>query len=249
MSAPIKFVIKRKFAPKPKFSCSDKCECENKQENWNNCSKCKKFNCDFSNSREEGWTYDDDEEVWLCCDCSPESEDEDEEDEEDEEEVQSWVCSSCCGYWHATKAQYDERPCCDNCAKKDNDEEEDDDNESVHSTCCMDCDESFKFGEPVSAEDYHDGKHEMRCPTCRAKPTGNERFMIAFGRAPSDLERSVLRGCEWNWTAKQILASLKATNPDINKTAVNSILYKALTKSLVIKHEHDNAPPTWSIKH
>jgi len=65
---------------KPKFSCSDKCECENKQANWNKCSKCKKFNCDFSNSREEGWTYDDDEEVWLCCDCSPESDDEDEDE-------------------------------------------------------------------------------------------------------------------------------------------------------------------------
>lgn len=174
-------------------------------------------------------------------------EEEEEEDEEDEEEVQSWVCSSCCGYWHATKAQYDERPCCDNCAEKDNDS--DSDNESVHSTCCMDCDESFEFDEPVSAEDYHDGNHEMRCPTCRAKPTGLQRFITAFGRAPSDLEHSVLRGCEWNWTAKQIVASLKATNPDINKTAVNSILYKALTKSLVIKHEHDNAPPTWSIKH
>lgn len=44
---------------------------------------------------------------------------------------------------------------------------EDDDDESVHSTCCMDCDESFQFEEPVPAADYHEGRHEMRCPKCR----------------------------------------------------------------------------------
>jgi hypothetical protein len=41
------------------------------------------------------------------------------------------------------------------------------DNESVHTTCCMDCDESFEFEEPVPAVYYHQGRHEMRCPKCR----------------------------------------------------------------------------------
>ena len=58
---------------------------------------------------------------WL--DENPNWKEEEEEEEEDENEVQSWVCSSCCGYWHATQAQYNERPCCDNCANKDNDED------------------------------------------------------------------------------------------------------------------------------
>ncbi len=57
----------------------------------------------------------------VCPECEPNWVEENmaDDESEDEEEVQSWVCSSCCGYWHATKAQYDERPCCDNCAEKD----------------------------------------------------------------------------------------------------------------------------------
>ena len=190
----------------------------------------------------------------VCPECQPTwLEDNIADDEEDENEVQSWVCE-CGGDWHATQAQYDERPCCDDCANKDNDKDDEDDNESVHSTCCMDCDESFKFDEPVSAEDYHDGNHEMRCPKCRegppeAKPTGVQRFMTAFGRAPSDLERSVLNACEFGATAKDIVKNLKATIPDINKKAVNSILYKALTKSLVGKMEKpDVSAPSWWLK-
>jgi hypothetical protein len=95
----------------------------------------------------------------------------------------------------------------------------------------------------------------MRCPKCRegppeAKPTGVLRFTTAFGRAPTEIERSVLNACEFSsHTAKQIVASLKATYPDINKKAVNSILYKALTKSLVGKMETpDVSAPTWWLK-
>ena len=66
-----------------------------------------------------------DEDHKVCPDCEPNwlQEVMAEDESEDEEEVQSWVCSSCCGYWHATKAQYDERPCCDRCAEKDDDDE------------------------------------------------------------------------------------------------------------------------------
>jgi hypothetical protein len=49
----------------------------------------------------------------MMCVAPPEEEEEGEEEEE--EEVESWVCSECCGYWHATQAQYDERPCCEKC--------------------------------------------------------------------------------------------------------------------------------------
>ena len=140
---------------------------------------------------------------------------------------------------------------CDECTSN----AEDDDDESVHSTCCVDCEESFQFDEPVSAEDYSEGLHEMRCPKCRegppeAKPTGVQRFMTAFGRAPTEIERSVLNACEFSsHTAKQIVASLKATYPDINKKAVNSILYKALTKGLVGKMEKpDVSAPSWWLK-
>jgi hypothetical protein len=183
----------------------------------------------------------------VCPVCQPtwvEDNMADDEEDDNEEEVQSWVCYSCCGYFNATETKYKERECCDNCAEK---QDEEDDNESVHSTCCMDCDESFQFDEPVSAEDYADGNHEMRCTKCRAKHNGVQRYMTAFGRAPPDLIEPVMNACEDSiLTAKQIVASLKATYPDITKTAVNSILYKALTKGLVVKHEHENAPPTWT---
>ena len=50
---------------------------------------------------------------------------------------------------------------------EESDEEEDDDSKSVHSTCCVECGESFKFDEPVSAEDYENGKHDQHCPSCK----------------------------------------------------------------------------------
>jgi Fe2+ or Zn2+ uptake regulation protein len=138
-------------------------------------------------------------------------------------------------------------PDCEPTWLEDNIADDKSDNESVHSTCCMDCEESFEFDEPVSAEDYADGNHEMRCTKCRAKHNGVQRYMTAFGRAPPDFIEPVMNACEDSiLTAKQIVASLKATYPDITKTAVNSILYKALTKGLVVKHEHENAPPTWT---
>ena len=56
------------------FACSESCECKNKKDNWIHCSKCSNINCDFASDKEEGWTYDDESEKWLCCDCSPEEE-------------------------------------------------------------------------------------------------------------------------------------------------------------------------------
>jgi len=53
-------------------------------------------------------------------------------------------------------------------------EEEDDDNKSVHSTCCVECGESFKFDAPVSAEDYHNGKHDQHCPSCQEESEEEE---------------------------------------------------------------------------
>ena len=32
-----------------------------------------------------------------------------------EEEVESWVCPCCCGYFHATKAEWDEHGACEKC--------------------------------------------------------------------------------------------------------------------------------------
>jgi hypothetical protein len=60
------------------FACSESCECKNKKENWIHCSKCSNINCDFASDKEEGWTYDDESEKWLCCDCSPEEESDEE---------------------------------------------------------------------------------------------------------------------------------------------------------------------------
>jgi len=40
------------------------------------------------------------------------------EEEMEEEEVESFVCSECCGYYHATRAIYNERPCCEKCWDK-----------------------------------------------------------------------------------------------------------------------------------
>jgi hypothetical protein len=64
-------------------------------------------------------------------------------------------------------------------------DEEDDDNKSVHSTCCVECGESFKFDAPVSAEDYHNGKHDQHCPSCEEeqeeeeeKPMDGDGFVI-----------------------------------------------------------------------
>jgi hypothetical protein len=37
-----------------------------------------------------------------------------------EEEVESWVCGLCCGYFHATQAEYNDRPCCEKCFRENN---------------------------------------------------------------------------------------------------------------------------------
>ena len=58
------------------FSCSIKCECENNSLNWNTCSSCAKQTCDFSHAYEGDWTYNDEEETWLCPTCSDEESDE-----------------------------------------------------------------------------------------------------------------------------------------------------------------------------
>jgi len=47
---------------------------------------------------------------------------------------------------------------------------EDDD---VESCCCCECEESFKFDEPVDALDYHAGNHKFRCPECMEMETAN----------------------------------------------------------------------------
>lgn len=47
---------------------------------------------------------------------------------------------------------------------------EDDD---VESCCCCECEESFKFDEPVDALDYHTGNHKFRCPECMEMDTAN----------------------------------------------------------------------------
>jgi hypothetical protein len=41
-----------------------------------------------------------------------------EESVPEEEEQESWVCSGCCGYFHATRAEYNEYPCCQECLDK-----------------------------------------------------------------------------------------------------------------------------------
>jgi hypothetical protein len=41
-----------------------------------------------------------------------------EEKPEEEEVMESFVCSVCCGYYHATQAIYNERPCCEKCWDK-----------------------------------------------------------------------------------------------------------------------------------
>ena len=49
--------------------CVDSCECENNSDNWNHCAECSHKCCDLGPNAEEGWTYDEDKEVWLCPDC------------------------------------------------------------------------------------------------------------------------------------------------------------------------------------
>jgi hypothetical protein len=134
------------------------------------------------------------------------------------------------------------------------DESDDDDNDSVYSTCCTDCDKPFTFDDPVSADDYRFGRHELRCPECRegepeVKPDGSERFKTAFGREHTEIERSILNFCEWIVTTKDIAKHLKPIYPDITKTAINSLLYKAHTKGLVNKLEKkDGSAPSWCLR-
>jgi hypothetical protein len=54
--------------------CVDSCECENNPDNWNHCAECSHKFCDLGPNAEEGWTYDDDKEIWLCPDCCEGSE-------------------------------------------------------------------------------------------------------------------------------------------------------------------------------
>lgn len=40
------------------------------------------------------------------------------------------------------------------------------DGEYVYETCCIECGESFRFDEPVSVEEYSNGKHAIHCEEC-----------------------------------------------------------------------------------
>ena len=92
------------------------------------CPHCEEDNKD--EEEEEDWTCDrcgedcgdelattpdkDGKRVALCKKCYEKSK----EEEDEEDEVQSWVCPYCCGYFHATKKEYDEILCCKKCDKK-----------------------------------------------------------------------------------------------------------------------------------
>jgi len=67
--------------------CVDACECQNDPANWNHCVECGKCSCDLGPNAEEGWTYDDETENWMCPECCEGTED-DEDDDEDEEECE-----------------------------------------------------------------------------------------------------------------------------------------------------------------
>lgn len=142
-------------------------------------------------------------------------------------------------------------------------DDDDDDDESVTSTCCADCDEPFTFEEPVPALDYHAGRHEMRCPECRdgapEKFAGEEEELeddeekvkaIDAALARWDVDTAVLtclKGAPLR-SAKEIAKILKPTFPDITKSNINSALYKALTKGLVVRQEPKCSPPVWHLK-
>lgn len=50
--------------------CIKNCECEDDKNNWIHCSKCDATYCDMGCcDYEEGWTYDDDTEKWMCLRC------------------------------------------------------------------------------------------------------------------------------------------------------------------------------------
>ena len=85
-------------------NCGELCDLED-----GHCEKC--HDCEDCGAHDMG--FNDDSE-WVCPHC--EEDNKDEEDEEDE--VQSWVCPYCCGYFHATKKEYDEILCCKKCDKK-----------------------------------------------------------------------------------------------------------------------------------
>ena len=55
--------------------------------------------------------------------------------------------------------------------EEEEEEEEEDEEEdgSVHTTCCVKCEKSFAFSEPVSMADYLANKHEQMCPDCIEK--------------------------------------------------------------------------------
>ena len=72
----------------------------------------------------------------------------------------------------------------------DEDEEEEDDG-SVHTTCCVKCEKSFAFSEPVSMADYLANKHEQMCPDCsHSKPEeAEESHVVPPVPVPSKKER------------------------------------------------------------
>jgi len=94
----------------------------------------------------------------------------DEVESEDEEEEKPMDGD---GFVICTKCEVGGGKCRGECDEEESDED-DDDTKSVHSTCCVECGESFKFDVPVSAEDYHNGKHDQHCPSCQEESEDEE---------------------------------------------------------------------------
>jgi hypothetical protein len=140
------------------FACSESCECKNKKENWIHCSKCSNINCDFASDKEEGWTYDDESEKWLCCDCSP----------EDEDDVKSTCCHECGeGFTFDEPVPYKDymlgkhEQTCGECLAKDEDEEEDC---LAGNPKCVKC--KIYLSEDDMAEWTKDTTKEPMCESC-----------------------------------------------------------------------------------
>jgi hypothetical protein len=136
-------LVKKILEPEEEITriCSDSCECANKPENWNHCSKCDKMNCDLGDNSEEGWTYNDDTEVWCCPDCS-----EEEEEDDDAKSANSStygegcrrICRMCkeeCSCWIYND---DHEVVCEDC--------QEDDDEVDECYMCHDCDKMTTDG-------------------------------------------------------------------------------------------------------
>ena len=77
------------------------------------------------------------------------------------------LCGECCDYNDDEGVMY-----CIDCKdhkEKGEEEEEEEEDGSVHTTCCVKCEKSFAFSEPVSMADYLANKHEQMCPDCIEK--------------------------------------------------------------------------------